>query len=52
MAAALSMVELFGFSNSCHKATQELLEAGVLNEDIVLGFYRPERRAITGFSVD
>ena len=31
--------------------TQELLEAGVLKEDIVLGFYRPERRAITGFSV-
>jgi hypothetical protein len=31
--------------------TQELLEAGVVKEDIVLGFYRPERRAITGFSV-
>ena len=31
--------------------TQELLEAGVLKEDIVLGFYRPERRAITEFAV-
>jgi hypothetical protein len=31
--------------------SQELLEAGVLKEDIVLGFYRPERRAITGFSL-
>ena len=31
--------------------TQELLEAGVVKEDIVLGFYRPERRALTGFSV-
>lgn len=31
--------------------TQELLEAGVAKDDIVLGFYRPEKRAITGFSV-
>jgi hypothetical protein len=30
---------------------QELLEAGVLKEDIVLGFYRPERRALTDFAV-
>lgn len=34
-----------------HGITRELLEAGILKEDIVLGFYRPERRAITGFSV-
>lgn len=26
---------------------QELLEAGVLKEDIVLAFYRPERRQLT-----
>jgi hypothetical protein len=31
--------------------TQELLDAGVPKEDIVLGFYRPERRAITEFAV-
>jgi hypothetical protein len=31
--------------------TEELLEAGVLPEDIVLGFYRPERRSIIDFSV-
>jgi hypothetical protein len=31
--------------------TQELLQAGVPKEDIVLGFYRPERRAITEFTV-
>jgi hypothetical protein len=30
---------------------QELLEAGVPKEDIVLGFYRPERRALTDFAV-
>ena len=30
---------------------EELLEAGVLKEDIVLGFYRPERRKITEFAV-
>jgi len=29
---------------------QELLEAGVPKEDIVLGFYRPERRALTEFA--
>ena len=31
--------------------TEELLEAGVLQEDIVLGFYRPERRSMIDFSV-
>ncbi|MBI5348303.1 MAG: XisI protein [Chloroflexi bacterium] len=31
--------------------TQELLEAGVPKEDIVLAFYRPERRAMTEFAV-
>lgn len=30
---------------------QELLEAGAEREDIVLGFYRPERRRITEFAV-
>lgn len=30
---------------------EELLEAGVEKEDIVLGFYRPERRKITEFAV-
>jgi hypothetical protein len=30
---------------------QELLEAGVSKDDIVLGFYRPERRALTEFAV-
>jgi hypothetical protein len=30
--------------------TQELLDAGIPREDIVLGFYRPERRALTGFA--
>lgn len=29
----------------------ELIEAGVPKEDIVLGFYRPERRAIIDFAV-
>ena len=29
---------------------QELLEAGVPKEDIVLAFYRPERRAMTEFA--
>jgi hypothetical protein len=29
----------------------ELVEAGVPKEDIVLAFYRPERRAITEFAV-
>ena len=33
------------------KVTQELLQAGVPKEDIVLGFYRPKRRAITEFTV-
>ena len=31
--------------------TNELLAAGVPKEDIVLGFYRPERRTLTGFAV-
>ena len=31
--------------------TQELLEAGVPKEDIVLAFYRPERRMLTEFAV-
>lgn len=31
--------------------TEELLKAGVLKEDIVLGFYRPERRSMTDFYV-
>ena len=30
--------------------TQELLGAGVPKEDIVLAFYRPERRALTDFA--
>lgn len=30
--------------------TQELLDAGLTQEDIVLGFYRPENRALTGFA--
>ena len=30
---------------------EELLVAGVPNDEIVLGFYRPERRKITEFSV-
>jgi hypothetical protein len=31
--------------------TQALLQAGVPKEDIVLGFYRPEHRAMTEFPV-
>lgn len=31
--------------------TQELLDLGVPKEDIVLGFYRPEHRNLTGFAV-
>jgi len=30
---------------------EELLAVGIPKEDIVLGFYRPERRAITEFAV-
>lgn len=30
---------------------QELLEAGVPKEDIVLGFYRPDRRALVDFTL-
>ena len=31
--------------------TQELLDAGIPKQDIVLAFYRPERRALTEFAV-
>ncbi len=31
--------------------TQELLDLGVMQDDIVLGFYRPENRALTGFAI-
>ncbi|EAW33554.1 XisI protein [Lyngbya sp. PCC 8106] len=31
--------------------TQELLDLGIPKEDIVLGFYRPEYRELTGFTV-
>lgn len=31
--------------------TEELLEAGIEKEDIVLGFYRPDRRKITEFAI-
>jgi len=31
--------------------TQELLEDGIPKEDIVLGFYRPERRKLTEFAI-
>jgi hypothetical protein len=41
-------VEWDGTENS---VTEELLEAGVLPEDIVLGFYRPERRSMVNLSV-
>ena len=34
-----------------HGITQELLEAGIPKEDIVLAFYRPERRVLTEFAV-
>lgn len=30
---------------------QDLLEAGIPKDDIVLAFYRPERRALTEFAV-
>jgi XisI protein len=30
---------------------QELLDLGVEKEDIVLGFYRPERRGLTEFAI-
>ncbi|GFE67846.1 XisI protein [Chroococcus sp. FPU101] len=32
--------------------TQELLDYGIAKEDIVLGFYRPERRALTEFAIN
>ena len=32
--------------------TQELLDVGINKEDIVLGFYRPERRALTEFAIN
>lgn len=31
--------------------TQELLEAGIPKQDIVLAFYRPERRKLTEYAV-
>lgn len=31
--------------------TQELLDGGIPKEDIVLGFYRPERRKLTEFAI-
>ncbi|MEN8218276.1 MAG: XisI protein [Pseudomonadota bacterium] len=31
--------------------TQELVDAGIPKKDIILGFQRPKRRAITGFAV-
>lgn len=31
--------------------TQELLDLGVSKEDIILGFYRPEHRKLTGFAL-
>jgi hypothetical protein len=34
-----------------YSVTQELLDAGVPKEDIVLAFYRPERRSLTKFAV-
>lgn len=37
--------------NTDAEIAEELLEAGVPKEDIVLGFYRPERRKITEFAV-
>ena len=40
-------VEVDGTENG---VTQELLEAGIPKEDIVLGFYRPERRKLTEFA--
>lgn len=30
---------------------QQLIDAGVPQEDIVLAFYRPERRKLTGFAI-
>lgn len=30
---------------------QELLDANIPRDDIVLGFYRPQRRSLTGFAV-
>lgn len=41
-------IEWDGTENGVTKA---LLEAGVFPEDIVLGFYRPERRSMINFSV-
>lgn len=33
-------------------AAQELVEAGIPKEEIILGFFRPERRKLTEFAVD
>ena len=37
--------------NTDANIAEALLEAGVAKDDIVLGFYRPKRRRITGFAV-
>jgi hypothetical protein len=39
-------IEWDGTENS---VVEELIRAGVANEDIVLGFYRPERRSLVDF---
>lgn len=41
-------VEVDGTENGI---AQELVDAGIPKEDIVLGFYRPERRRLTEFAV-
>lgn len=41
-------IEVDGTENG---VTQELLDAGIPKEDIVLGFYRPERRKLTEFAL-
>lgn len=38
-------------NNTEAKIVDELLERGVLREDIVLGFQHPQTRAISGFAV-
>ena len=37
--------------NTDTNVAEELVAAGIAKEDIVLGFYRPERRALTEFAV-
>jgi hypothetical protein len=41
-------IEWDGTENS---VVEELIRAGVAKEDIVLGFYRPERRSLVDFSL-